>query len=172
MTRFPHLALKLLAIVGLSLCSLGITFPSMPAMAGPDEPWQWPLNPVPRLSRGFDPPPAPWASGHRGVDLETAPVTNVLAPTDGRVLFVGTVVDRPVITVDHGNGVLSSFEPATAVVEVGDEIVAGDPLGVTASGGHCGSQCVHWGVRVHGEYVDPLDFIEDRRPSVLLPLPR
>ncbi|GAA1344801.1 M23 family metallopeptidase [Arthrobacter roseus] len=95
-----------------------------------------------------------------------------MSPADGRVLFVGTVVDRPVITVDHGNGVLSSFEPALAIVSEGDVVVAGKRLGAIGAGGHCESACLHWGVRVDSKYVDPLDFIRDRRPSILLPLPR
>src|SRR5690349_23856684 len=31
--------------------------------------WRWPLAPRPNVLRDFDPPPKPWLSGHRGVDL-------------------------------------------------------------------------------------------------------
>lgn len=34
--------------------------------------WQWPLVPRPEVLRAFDPPPKPWMSGHRGVDLAAA----------------------------------------------------------------------------------------------------
>ena len=64
------------------------------------------------MLRAFDPPAKPWLSGHRGVDLQAAhdgaPVTS---PAAGTVSFVGVVVDRPVITIDHGDGLRSSFEP-------------------------------------------------------------
>ncbi len=172
MSKFFRPALRPLALALLALCCLGVVFPAQTAHADSQEPWQWPLTPKPVISRNFEPPPQPWASGHRGVDLEAASGAAILSPADGRVLFVGTVVDRPVITVDHGNQVLSSFEPALASVEEGDVVVAGKRLGAIGSGGHCEAACLHWGVRVKGEYVDPLHFIRDRRPSILLPLPR
>lgn len=108
-------------------------------------------------------------AGHRGVDLGAADEV-VLSPADGVVVFVGTVVDRPVMTIDHGSGLLSSFEPVTASVAEGDAVRAGQEVGRISTAPHCPSLCVHWGVRKHGEYVNPLPFVADRRPSVLLPL--
>ena len=37
-----------------------------------DAAWVWPLDPEPRVVRGFDPPDQPWGAWHRGVDLATA----------------------------------------------------------------------------------------------------
>jgi murein DD-endopeptidase MepM/ murein hydrolase activator NlpD len=121
--------------------------------------------------RPFDPPDKPWLSGHRGVDLGSAsdggPVT---APESGTVSFVGVVVDRPVITIDHGNGLRSSFEPVRSTLKNGASVAKGAVVG-TLLAGHCGtSPCVHWGVRRGAEYLNPLSFILDLRPSVLLPL--
>ena len=77
--------------------------------------------------RAFDPPDKPWMSGHRGVDLQAAadgaPVT---APESGTVSFVGVVVDRPVITIDHGNGLRSSFEPVESGLAAGAAVAKGD----------------------------------------------
>jgi murein DD-endopeptidase MepM/ murein hydrolase activator NlpD len=110
-------------------------------------------------------------SGHRGVDLKAAsdgaPVTS---PESGTVSFVGVVVDRPVITIDHGNGLRSSFEPVRSSLAKGDAVAAGDVLGAVVTG-HCGATpCVHWGVRRGDEYLNPLEFVLDLRPSILLPL--
>lgn len=138
-----------------------------PAPAG----WSWPLAPRPAVLRPFDPPDKPWLSGHRGVDLGAAsdggPVT---APESGTVSFVGVVVNRPVITIDHGNGLRSSFEPVHSTLKKGASVAKGAVVG-TLMAGHCGpSPCVHWGVRRGEEYLNPLSFILDLRPSVLLPL--
>jgi murein DD-endopeptidase MepM/ murein hydrolase activator NlpD len=138
-----------------------------PAPAG----WSWPLAPRPAVLRPFDPPDKPWLSGHRGVDLGSAsdggPVT---APESGTVSFVGVVVDRPVITIDHGDGLRSSFEPVRSTLKKGASVAKGATVG-TLLAGHCGSSpCVHWGVRRGEEYLNPLSFILDLRPSVLLPL--
>ena len=35
--------------------------------------WQWPLPPPAVVVRGFVPPPHPWLTGHRGVDLAGHP---------------------------------------------------------------------------------------------------
>jgi murein DD-endopeptidase MepM/ murein hydrolase activator NlpD len=133
--------------------------------------WEWPLTPRPPVLRGFDPPPKPWLSGHRGVDLETAdPAAAVVSPAAGTVSFVGVVVDRPVITIDHGGGLRSSFEPVDSPLAVGSAVTQGQVIGTTLPG-HCPSAgCIHWGVRRGEEYVNPLQFVLDLRPSVLLPL--
>jgi murein DD-endopeptidase MepM/ murein hydrolase activator NlpD len=142
------------------------------AYAAPPAPsWSWPLAPRPPVLRPFDPPAKPWLSGHRGVDLKAAsdggPVTS---PESGTVSFVGVVVDRPVITVDHGNGLRSSFEPVRSSLAKGDAVAKGDVLGALVTG-HCGATpCVHWGVRRGDDYLNPLEFVLDLRPSVLLPL--
>jgi murein DD-endopeptidase MepM/ murein hydrolase activator NlpD len=121
--------------------------------------------------RLFDQPASPWGAGHRGVDIEAAIGDPVLAPGDGVVTFAGTVVDRGVVTVDVGAGVLSSVEPVEASVTVGQSVREGERIGtVTAEHGHCGSAtCVHWGVRVQGEYVNPLDLLAGYGRIVLLP---
>lgn len=133
--------------------------------------WQWPLAPRPRVLRDFDPPPKPWLSGHRGVDLGAVSAgAQVISPAAGTVSFVGAVVDRPVITINHGNGLRSSFEPVESTLTAGSPVAAGQSLG-TVIAGHCpAASCLHWGVRRGDDYVNPLQFVMDLRPSILLPL--
>lgn len=133
--------------------------------------WSWPLSPRPAVLRAFDPPARPWLSGHRGVDLEAAhDGAPLISPAAGTVSFVGIVVDRPVITIDHGNGLRGSFEPVVSTLAEGSAVAAGDVLGQVQAG-HCGPAppCLHWGVRRGEDYVNPLAFVMDLRPSVLLP---
>jgi len=83
---------------------------------------------------------------------------------------VGVVVDRPVITIDHGNGLRSSFEPVESPLAAGSPVAAGQAIG-TVLAGHCpAASCLHWGVRRGDDYVNPLQFVMDLRPSILLPL--
>lgn len=80
------------------------------------------------------------------------------------------VADRGVIVVDHGGGVRSTFEPVVGWLPVGTRVNAGDRVaGLAATSWHCGSPCLHWGVRVGAEYVDPLHYLGPVR-VVLLPL--
>lgn len=167
-----HLAAAL-ALVGALLGPLGPAAAGMPrGNPAVDAGWTWPLEPQPAVARPFDPPARPWLSGHRGVDLAAAPGSAVRAPQAGRVVFSGRVVDRPVVTIDHGGGLRSSFEPVEATVPVGSAVARGEEFGVLSGSGaaHCAEgACLHWGVRREDDYVDPLAFLGDRRPSVLLP---
>lgn len=97
------------------------------------------------------------------------------APAAGIVSFSGKVVDRQVLSIDHGAGYLSSFEPAETELVVGDAVDAGESiaeLGTYDDGSsHCSAQsCLHWGVRLHGDYINPLLLTGELEPSVLLPL--
>lgn len=165
-------ALSILAVLCLFLSAAwgGGVLGSQPALAAGG--WAWPVKPKPAVTRTFQPPAQKWLSGHRGVDLGAAPGTEIRSPAAGTVTFTGVVVDRPVTTVDHGNGLKSSFEPIDASVKRGQTVTRGQVLGTIASAGHCPpANCVHWGVRRDGEYVNPLQFVQDMRPSVLLPVP-
>jgi murein DD-endopeptidase MepM/ murein hydrolase activator NlpD len=123
-----------------------------------------------RVTRAFAAPADRYSSGHRGVDLSAVPGLAVSAPASATVRFVGTVVDRPLITLDHGDGVLSSYEPAASELVPGETVVRGQPIARVATGGHCGSSCLHIGVRVDGAYVSPLLYFDRVPPSRLLPL--
>jgi murein DD-endopeptidase MepM/ murein hydrolase activator NlpD len=131
--------------------------------------WSWPVAAPHPVVRPFVGPPHPWSPGHRGIDVEATPGAVVLAPDDGVVHFAGVVVDRPVLSIEHADGVLSSVEPVTAVVVTGDVVTRGQTVGVLDPG-HCADQgCLHLGARVDGEYVSPLLFLGGVEPSVLLP---
>lgn len=148
--------------------------PAAGPAAGPVAPagaWGWPVGGPAGLLLGFDPPASQWGAGHRGVDLRAAAGARVHSPAAGAVAFVGVVVDRPVLTVDHGAGLVSSFEPAVAGLSVGQPVTRGQVLATVGAGGHCSAECLHWGVRREGAYIDPLTLVMDRRPSILLPVP-
>ncbi|MXN62572.1 peptidoglycan DD-metalloendopeptidase family protein [Bacillus sp. BGMRC0062] len=134
--------------------------------------WAWPVTPRPGIERPFEAPAQKWLPGHRGVDLAAPPGTSVRSPAEGVVSFSGVVVDREVLTIDHGDGRKSSFEPVSALVRVGDHVTRGQVVARVADPGHGPrGRSVHWGVRQDGEYVNPLQFVVDLGPSVLLPVP-
>lgn len=126
--------------------------------AGPVGVFRWPLDGVPRVVRRFDPPAQPWLPGHRGVDLAGRPGAIVRAAGAGRVRFAGRIAGRFVVSVDHGGGLRTTYEPVEPVVRAGDEVAAGDPIGRLASGhpGCAVSACLHWGLRRGDVYLDPL----------------
>jgi Peptidase family M23 len=141
------------------------------AVAAPG--WSWPLDERPTIVRGFEPPPQPWFSGHRGVDLLASPGELVLAAGAGRVTFAGWVGGVPAVAVSHPDGRRTTYEPVLAAVTRGDEVSRGAILGrLSAGGSHCLPRaCLHWGLRRGSVYLDPLALLGDPGIDVrLLPL--
>jgi len=116
----------------------------------------------------FDAPEHDYAAGHRGIDI--GPVDGpILAPADGVVAFAGTVVDRGVVSIDHGGGWVTSVEPIDPSVSVGEVVAAGDRIGTISEGGHALPGSLHVGVRRDGRYVNPLLLLGRVPRAVLLP---
>jgi len=130
--------------------------------------WSWPVSGAHALARPYIAPAGPYAPGHRGIDIRAPAEASVLAPDDGVVHFAGFVVDRPVLSIVHADGVLSSFEPVQTDLVAGDRVTRGQVIG-TLLPGHCASPCLHLGARVDGEYVNPLLFLGGVGWSVLYP---
>lgn len=147
----------------------GIDAPQPRAAPAAVEAGQWPLRPAVVVA-GFDPPDQPWGSGHRGVDLRGLPGQPVLAALSGTVAFAGSIAGRGVVVVDHGAR-RTTYEPVLSWVEVGQRILAGQPLGALAqAGSHCApAACLHWGLREGERYLDPLSLVQGG-PVRLLPL--
>lgn len=122
------------------------------------------------MLRPFAAPPTRYGAGHRGIDI-AAPGGLLSAPADGVVAFAGFVVDRPVLSIRHPGGIVSSYEPVETTLSVGDAVARGQAIG-TAIDGHCPALCVHLGVRVDGQYVSPMTFFGGIPPAVLLPTRR
>ncbi|MDV8000451.1 M23 family metallopeptidase [Rhodococcus sp. IEGM 1408] len=167
-------------VVGTAVAVLAVV-PS--AAAGPEPSRQDLRGPLPgsaSVVTPFDPPARRWLSGHRGVDLAATPLAVVRAPADGGVLFAGAVGGRPVLSIDHGAGLRTTYEPVRATVRAGDQVVAGDVVGHVLAG-HPGcpvSACLHWGARIAAggvsgdddEYADPLSLLAvAERPIRLKP---
>ena len=129
--------------------------------------WDWPVAGERIVLRPFIAPATPYGPGHRGVDLSAGAPT-LTAPADGVVRFAGMVAGRPVLSIDHGGGVVSSYEPVSSSLAPGDAVARGDPIG-TIEPGHCERLCVHLGVRVDGEYANPLLWLGGAVRPILLP---
>lgn len=166
-TRLSGLAL----VVVLSLVSvlMGPTR-ALSAPGEPDPVGVWPLDPVPVVVAGFDPPSSTWGAGHRGVDLLGTvgqPVRSALA---GRVSFAGRIAGRSVVVVDHGD-TRTTYEPVSGSLDIGTEVAQGTRIGVLElPGSHCFPRaCLHWGWLRGTAYLDPL-LLVGAGPVRLLPL--
>ena len=127
-----------------------------------DDDWRWPVDGF-RVVRDWEAPAHRYGPGHRGIDLAPESDDTVRAPSEGTVAFVGSVAGRPLLTIDHGDGVVTTLEP------VRSDTSPGDPVGTVATGGHTALGAVHFGIRVDGEYVNPRLFVGGLPRAVLLP---
>ena len=129
--------------------------------------WLWPGR-SPSLVRTYEQPPTPYDAGHRGIDTAVSG-TEIIAPDAGTVAFRGVVVDRPLITIDHGGGLVSTLEPVSSDLSAGDHVARGETVGTLATGGHTPDGALHLGARLHGEYINPLALLGAVEHPVLLP---
>ncbi|MEU0570054.1 M23 family metallopeptidase [Nonomuraea sp. NPDC005983] len=142
-------------LVSLALAVVLLVIAAAPAAARPA--WRWPLDGRPQILRPFTPPPEPWLSGHRGLDLAAAPATPVLSAGPGVVRYAGPVGGRGVVTVDHAGGLRTTYLPVKPSVRRGQPITLGGVLGVVENmPGHCRESCLHWGLLRGPRYLDPL----------------
>lgn len=132
--------------------------------------------PVPgAVVRGFEPPATEFGAGHRGVDLDAAPGSPVGAAADGTVRFAGPVAGTIWISIEHDDGVVTSYGPVEGVrVRRGEHVARGEVVArVAATGhGHLGTgHGLHWGARIGLTYIDPLLLVEHPvpRPSLIGP---
>ncbi|QHC27275.1 murein hydrolase activator EnvC family protein [Streptomyces sp. GS7] len=151
------------------------------ASAAADRSWpvDGPAGLRPTVLRGWEPPPSPWAAGHRGVDLAASPGAVVRAAAPGQVAFAGTVAGRGVLTIelsDSGHPPLrTTYEPVRATARPGQHVTAGQPVGELQRGPfHCRAPCLHWGLLRGKSYLDPLSLLPPAMlhggPSRLLPV--
>ncbi|MBO0981459.1 M23 family metallopeptidase [Microbacterium sp. SD291] len=131
--------------------------------------WEWPFAGARDVAVPYRAPAHEYGAGHRGVDVVASPDRSVRAPADGVVAFRGTVVDRPLLTIEHAGGYVSTFEPLSSTLSPGDVVSAGDVIGTVDAGGHAPSGTMHLGVRLDGDYINPMLMFGDVPRAILLP---
>ncbi|WP_156529314.1 M23 family metallopeptidase [Gordonia sp. 852002-10350_SCH5691597] len=162
--RLPIVRRLLVVLTDIALTSaLLLGVPSLAAARPPT--YTAPLAPKPTVVTGFDEPDQRWHAGHRGVDLAVVEGTPVLAAGDGVVRFAGEVGGKSTVSIQHADGLITTYEPVRPTVRRGDRVSRGASIG-TALGGHPGcptTACVHWGARRgagrSADYVDPLGLL-------------
>jgi murein DD-endopeptidase MepM/ murein hydrolase activator NlpD len=158
-------ALRVVATSLLSL-SVALSMSAVRASAEQSPSWIWPVDGPRMVMRTYDAPVTEYSAGHRGIDIAAPVGHSVLAPADGVVHFAGTVVDRGVLSLKHGN-LLSSFEPVEPLVTAGQRVRQGEIIGRVTAGHDC--ECLHVGARFNGAYLSPLSYLGKMDPAVLLP---
>lgn len=183
--QFHALRMAMLAAaMATALVATALIAPSAHVMALDDEytaecgnAFIWPVQTIdadPPLGETFDNPPEPWLPGHRGVDILAQTGTELLAPSDGRIAFAGSVAGKSVVTIIHADDLSTTYEPARTWLPVGRAVEEGTPFAtLEGHSDHCDGTCLHWGLRRNRgaamHYLDPVRQVHRQR-IVLKPL--
>lgn len=121
----------------------------------------WPTGSPAEVLRDFSIAEHNWLPGHRGVDLKIDTGGSVFAPADGMVIYAGRINDRSVVSIEHPDGIRTTYEPVLPLVTAGQRVKQ-DQIIATVEPGHCPEHtCLHWGAkRALNRYLNPLHLLE------------
>lgn len=108
------------------------------------------------------------AAMHPGLDFRGRIGEPIHAAANGKVTFVGTKSGYgKVVEVSHGNGMMTRYAHMSAWrARRGQEVAAGDVIGLIGNTGRSTGPHLHFEVRIHGRAVNPRPFLETA-PHVL-----
>lgn len=103
-------------------------------------------------------------SWHKGVDIAAPLGRPVRAPNDGTVVLAGEYpLQGRTLVLDHGQGVMSALMHLQELkAQAGQAVSKGSAVATVGSTGFSTGAHLHWGVYVHGDPVDPLDWTRRR----------
>lgn len=137
--------------LGALALALAVVLPATPIGAVT---YQWPV-PGP-VVRPFDAPAVLYGPGHRGVDLRVRSGDEVRPMAPGRVIWAGTVVGRRWASIQHADGIRTSYGPLGQLFVAAGEPVTHATVIATADGAYHGVfDVLHVGARRGDTYIDP-----------------
>jgi murein DD-endopeptidase MepM/ murein hydrolase activator NlpD len=100
---------------------------------------------------------------HSGIDIAGARGTEIVAPADGRVEFVGAKGPLgQTVMIDHGFGIRTHYGHNDSIlVKRGDRVARGQVISRLGNSGRSTGPHLHYSVEVNGKAVDPIDYIFD-----------
>jgi len=101
--------------------------------------------------------------GHSGTDLAAPVGTKIIAPADGKVVFIhpDMFLTGQTILIDHGMGVFSSYSHLSSIkVKLNQIVKSGDLIGLVGQTGRATGPHLHWTITWYGVRVNPEDFID------------
>ena len=110
---------------------------------------------------------------HQGVDISAGRGTPVVAPGDGKVVFVGWSAGYgKLVEIDHGYGILTRFGHLHNYnVKEGQLIRRGERLGKVGSTGRSTGPHLHYEIRYKGKPINPIPYLKEDEERVLSQTP-
>lgn len=129
----------------------------------PKESFIWPISST-RITSKFGPREAPIAGAsnhHNGIDIGASTGTKISAAASGTVVISQYNYSAGnYVMISHGDGLYTVYMHCSKLlVSAGDEVKQGDTVGLVGSTGVSTAPHLHFGVRLNGTYVDPLNYV-------------
>lgn len=103
---------------------------------------------------------------HSGLDICTGAGTEIYSAAAGTVVFADLLTVRGnAVMIDHGWGVYTAYMHLSEItVNKGDQVVAGELIGISGGTGRVAGPHLHWEVIVGGIQVEPSDWLVEILP--------
>ena len=98
---------------------------------------------------------------HSGLDIAAPTGEPIVAPAAGQVIEVGDFYFNGLsVFIDHGQGLISLYSHLSDTeAKVGDQLQAGDLVGLVGASGRVTGPHLHWSVGLNGVWVNPELFL-------------
>lgn len=126
--------------------------------------FSWPCPSSSRITSYFGDRESPTegaSTNHKGIDIGASSGSSVIAAATGEVVIATYSTSAGnYIMLSHGGGVYTVYMHMQSMsVQVGDEVTGGEQIGLVGSTGYSTGPHLHFGIRIDGSYVDPLDYV-------------
>lgn len=100
---------------------------------------------------------------HLGTDFRAAIGVKVPSTNAGKVVFAGDLFYTGwTVIIDHGLDIYTVYgHLSKTLVEAGQNVAQGEIIGLSGNTGRSSGPHLHWGVKIHGDYVDGHNLVEE-----------
>lgn len=125
----------------------------------------WPVPGVYRVTSNFGPRLHPihktWRN-HNGIDIGAGGGTPIVAAASGKVILAKYSSSYGnYIIIDHGSGYATLYAHCSKLlVSVNQAVARGETIAKVGSTGWSTGNHLHFGVQIHGEWVDPMTYVK------------
>lgn len=124
----------------------------------------WPCPSSKRITSQFGDRESPTegaSSNHQAIDIGAASGSNILAAASGEVIIsTYSYSAGNYVMINHGGGVYTVYMHCSSLlVSQGDKVTQGQVIAKVGSTGYSTGPHLHFGIRVNGSYVNPLNYV-------------